>query len=96
MKIKKSSNSIFVFPDKNGDFQNPEGMINNKFNPLVKKAGLENIKFIDLRNTYTVLLLSENISFSYIKEQVGYSNLNSFEAQFKKYIPEQKKNFCLT
>jgi len=95
LELKNVSKSNFVFPDNSGNFQNPDDMINNKFKPLAEKAGLENIKFIDLRDSYIALLLSQNISFSYVKDQVGYSNLNNLEAQFKKYIPQQKKNFCL-
>lgn len=96
LKLKDISKSNFIFPDDNGNLQDPEDMINNKFKPLTEKAGLKNIKFIDLRDSYIALLLAQNISFSYVKEQVGFSNLNNLEAQFKKYIPEQKKNFCLT
>lgn len=95
LKLKKLSKSNFIFPDDNGNLQDPEEMLNNRFKPLAEKAGLENIKFIDLRTSYIALLLAQNISFSYVKEQVGFSNLNNLEEQFKKYIPETKKNFCL-
>ncbi|MEI8389704.1 MAG: tyrosine-type recombinase/integrase [bacterium] len=94
-KLKDSSKSIYIFPDDNGDFQNPEDMLHNKFLPLANKAGLENIKFIDLRDTYTALLIEQNLPLSYVKEQVGCSNLNTLVEKFGKFIPAIKKNFCL-
>ena len=47
LKLKEISKSSFIFLDDNGNFQDPEEMLNNKFKPLAEKAGLENIKFIE-------------------------------------------------
>jgi integrase len=93
--LKKKSKSKYVFPDNNGEFQNPDEMIINNFNPLLEKAGLKNIRFVDLRDTYTAILIEKNFPLSYVKEQVGCSNLNTMATRFKQYIPHKKKDFCL-
>lgn len=37
-----------VFPNRVGDFQDPDNMTKRRFNPLVEKAGLKHIQFKDL------------------------------------------------
>ena len=41
-----------VFPNKVGDAQDPDNMIKRRFDPLIKKVKLSNIRFQDLRSIY--------------------------------------------
>jgi len=85
----------FIFPDENGNFQDPETMIKEKFIPLINKAGIKNIEFIDLKDSYIVLLIKQNLPLTYIRNQLGFNNIKVLVDKYHKYIPEIKKNFCL-
>ncbi len=95
-KLKQPIDTDFIFPDENGDFQDPEKMTNENFMPLITKAGIKNIKFIDLKDTTTVLLIKQNLPLTYIREQLGFNNIKDFVDKYQKYIPEiAREKFCL-
>jgi len=96
LNLKKVSKSIFIFPDENGNLQDPDFMIKDKFLPLLTEAGLEKIKFIDLRDSYAMLLLEQNLPLTYVVKQMGISNIKDFVDKYNKFIPEIKRgNFCV-
>jgi len=96
LDFKNVSKSNFIFPDKNGKLQDPDIMINSRFVTLLKEAGLENIKFIDLRDTYARDLIEQNLPLTYVKEQMGISNIKDFIDKYQKFIPKiKRRNFCL-
>jgi len=71
-------------------------MINTKFLPIINKAGFENIKFIDLRDSYAAYLIEQNIPLTYVKTQLGFTNINVLVERYKNFIPgKTKENFCL-
>jgi len=95
-KLRKDSTSTYIFPNEHGRIQDPEIMVNTKFLPLVNKAGLENIRFIDLRDSYAAFLIEQNIPLTYVKTQLGFTNLNVLVDRYKNNIPRKtKENFCL-
>jgi len=95
-KLRKNSTSTYIFPNEYGKIQDPEIMINEKFIPLVNKAGLENIRFIDLRDSYATFLIEQNIPLTYVKTQLGFTNMNVLVDRYKNHIPQKtKENFCL-
>ena len=92
----KANNTDFIFPDVNGKRQDPDFMIKDKFQPLLEEAGLQNIKFIDLRDTYARVLIEQNLSLIYVMKQMGINNIKDFVDKYQKFIPEVKRgNFCL-
>jgi len=95
-KSKNPQNTDYIFPSKSGSFQNPDTVINGKFIPLIKKAGLENIRFIDLRDSYTVFLIKQNLPLTYVKNQLGLHRIRDLVDRYHKFIPEiTKENLCL-
>ncbi|MEI8389705.1 MAG: site-specific integrase [bacterium] len=95
-ELRKNPTSTYIFPNEHGRIQDPEIMINTKFLPLINKAGLENIKFLDLRDSYAAFLIQQNIPLSYVKKQFGFTNMNVLVDRYKDFIPQKtKENLCL-
>jgi len=49
-------------------------MVSRYFNPALKKAGIEKIRFHDLRHTYASLMIEQGENIKYIQSQLGHSS----------------------
>jgi integrase len=54
---------------------NPENLVKRSFKPLLKKAGLPDIRFHDVRNTCATLLLCRGIHPKFIQELLGHATI---------------------
>ncbi len=63
-----------VFPNGAGGPINHNNMVNRHFEPALKKAGIERIRFHDLRHTYASLLIEQGENITYIQTQLGHSS----------------------
>ncbi len=57
-----------VFPDLSGD------MVTHAFMRAVKRAGIEDFRFHDLRHTYASLMIEQGENIKYIQTQLGHSS----------------------
>jgi integrase len=64
-----------VFPTGGGGPMNHSNLVNRYFLPALKKAGIEKIRFHDLRHTYASLLIDQGENIKYIQKQLGHSSL---------------------
>lgn len=62
-----------VFPNRWGDYMNPEWFRRGVFQPLLKRAGLRPIRFHDLRHTFATLQLANNQPVKIVSEMLGHS-----------------------
>jgi integrase len=62
-----------VFPNKLGNVIHNGTMLEFFFHPAVKKAGIQKIRFHDLRHTYASLLIEQGENIKYISSQLGHS-----------------------
>ncbi|MDD3014338.1 MAG: tyrosine-type recombinase/integrase [Candidatus Gastranaerophilales bacterium] len=81
-----------VFPNSQSNINDPDNMMKRRFLPLVKKAGIEKLKFVDLRDNYAALLIRQNLPLIYIQEQLGHSSVQVTAERYKKLIPDVKIN----
>ena len=51
---------------------NHNNMVNRYFLPALKSAGIEQIRFRDLRHTYASLLIKQGKNIKYIQIQLGH------------------------
>jgi integrase len=65
----------WVFCNREGNPQNIYNIKQRHFHKCLEKAGLRRIRFHDLRHTFASLLLQQNESLAYIKEQLGHSSI---------------------
>ena len=62
-----------VFPNESGQPMNHNNMVNRYFNPALFKAGIDRIRFHDLRHSYASLLIEQGENIKYIQSQLGHS-----------------------
>ena len=81
-----------VFPNIAGGPINHNNMVSRYFNPALKKAGIERIRFHDLRHTFASILIAQGENVKYIQSQLGHSSptvtLNVYSHLMKKQNPE--------
>lgn len=63
-----------VFPNEAGQPLNHSNLVARHFHPTLKKAGIERIRFHDLRHTYASLLIEQGENIKYIQTQLGHSS----------------------
>jgi integrase len=64
-----------VFTTEAGTLINPSNLRQRSFTPLLKRAGLPQIRFHDLRHTCATLLLSRNVLPKYVQELLGHATI---------------------
>jgi integrase len=63
-----------IFPNEAGQPINHNNLVNRYFEPALKEAGVEKIRFHDLRHTYASLLIEQGENIKYIQDQLGHSS----------------------
>ncbi len=66
-----------VFPNNAGKPMNNNNMLRRHYYPGLKKAGIERIRFHDLRHTYASLLISTDVNIKYLQTQMGHSTITT-------------------
>jgi integrase len=63
-----------VFPNEAGGPINHNNLVVRHFRPSMKSAGIEKIRWHDLRHTYASLLVEQGENIKYIQSQLGHSS----------------------
>jgi len=66
----------WVFPNRSGGPWRRSHLHFNEFKPLLKLAGLPDIRFHDLRHTSATLLLSQGVHPKVVQERLGHSQIS--------------------
>lgn len=64
-----------VFPNSNGNYQSADNLAKRRFLPALNRAGIDKIRFHDLRHTYASLLLANGAPMKYVQHQLGHSSI---------------------
>jgi integrase len=64
-----------VFAGQGGGFINPSNLRQRSFAPLLKRAGLPQITFHDLRHTCASLLFQRNVHPKFVQELLGHASV---------------------
>jgi len=64
-----------VFPNEAGNPLSPINMVRRKFEPALKKAEIDRIRFHDLRHTYASIQIELGENPKYIQHQMGHSSI---------------------
>ena len=62
-----------VFPNANGNYMDSQNMLKRRFKPALALAGIDSIRFHDLRHTYASTLIIQQVPITYISKQLGHS-----------------------
>jgi integrase len=63
-----------IFPNGAGNPLNHNNVVSRHFNPALKEAEIELIRWHDLRHTYASLLIEQGENIKYIQTQLGHSS----------------------
>ena len=72
----RSQNTDLIFPNEEGGPMDQANMVKRYFRPALKRAGLDKVRFHDLRHTYASLLVDQGENIKYIQTQMGHSSPN--------------------
>ena len=64
----------------------------HRFNPLLKRAGLPQIRFHDLRHTCATLLLTEIVNPKVVSEMLGHSNIAIILDTYSHVLPNMQES----
>jgi integrase len=76
-----------VFATESGTLINPSNLRNRSFKPLLKRAGLPNICFHDLRHTCATLLLSQGTHPKLVQELLGHATIAMTLDTYSHFLP---------
>lgn len=85
--IKKNPASEYVFCDKDGK---PFGNVRRSFENAVRKAGLDGLRFHDLRHTFATRLVMKGGDIASVKELLGHKSYR-MTFRYSHPTPEHKK-----
>lgn len=77
-----------VFPSETGTFMDADNMIKRRFNLVLENAGVQKIRFHDLRHTYASLLLAKDMNIKYIQRLMGHSSFEITMNTYAHLMPE--------
>lgn len=76
-----------VFATQTGTLINPSNLRNRSFKPLLKRAGLRDICFHDLRHTCATLLLSQGTHPKLVQELLGHATIAMTLDTYSHFLP---------
>jgi integrase len=76
-----------VFPNTIGGYADYTNLMPRHFKPLLKRAGLPNIRFHDLRHTCATLLLTQGVHPKIVSEMLGRSSVSITLDVYSHVIP---------
>lgn len=77
-----------VFPNSEGQYQDSHNMLKRRFKPSLQRAGIDTIRFHDLRHTYASLLLANGAPMKYVQHQLGHSSITMTMDLYTHLLPE--------
>jgi len=80
--------SKWVFSDS-GIFMNIKNVKVRNFKRVLRRAGIRDIRFHDLRHTFASQLLSNGTNILYVSQQLGHSNPGITMKIYAKWIPKE-------
>jgi integrase len=84
--------SELVFTTTIGTPVDAQNVINRHFKPLLKRAGLPDIRWHDLRHTYATLLLARGTHPTYVQRSLGHASVQLTLDRYSHWMPSMGKN----
>ena len=69
------SENGLIFASETGEFLDRRSGTKHRFKPLLKRAGLPEVRFHDLRHTCATLLLIRNVNPKIVSEMLGHASI---------------------
>ena len=83
-----NSDLDLVFPNSEGLYFDANNMLKRRFKPALRRAGIDEIRFHDLRHTYASLLLANGAPMKYVQSQLGHASITMTMDLYTHLLPE--------
>jgi len=80
-----------VFASTIGTSLDPSNVVDRSFKPLLRRAGLPNIRFHDLRHACATLLFSEGVPVKVVQEVLGHSSVSVTMDVYSHVLPDMQE-----
>jgi integrase len=89
--LKEGKNEIpeWIFSNQFGSFADIKNIKFRNLKRVLRKAGIRDIRFHDLRHTFASQLLSNGTNILYVSQQLGHSNPGITMKIYAKWIPNE-------
>jgi integrase len=77
-----------VFPSTVGTPMNSDNLVYRSFKPLLRRAGLKEIRFHDLRHTFATLMLEQRENPKVVQEILGHSQISLTLDTYSHVLPD--------
>jgi integrase len=84
--------SGLVFATGKGTPVDAQNVVNRHFKPLLRRAGLPDIRWHDLRHTYATLLLSRETHPTYVQKSLGHASVQLTLDRYSHWMPSMGRN----
>jgi integrase len=80
-----------VFPNTVGNLFDPDHLVHREFKPLLRRSGLPDIHFHDLRHTCATLLLARGVNPKVVSEMLGHASIAITLGTYGHVLPHMQK-----
>src|ERR687897_993167 len=84
--------SGLIFATGKGTPLDAQNIVNRYFKPLLRQAGLPDIRWHDLRHTYATLLLSRGTHPTYVQKSLGHASVQLTLDRYSHWMPSMGRN----
>ena len=81
----------FVFPDSEGNHLRRQNVLRRSFQPILKRTGLKDVRFHDLRHSSATLLLSAGVHPKVVQERLGHSQIGVTMDTYSHVLPTMQR-----
>ena len=81
-----------MFATGKGTPLDAQNIVNRHFKPLLKRTGLPNIRWHDLRHTCATLLLSRGTHPTYVQKLLGHASVQLTLDRYSHWMPSMGKH----
>jgi len=75
MASSRKGDADLIFPNEKGGVQDACNFVRREFKPALKRAGVPDVRFHDLRHTFASLLIQQGVHPKIISEQLGHASI---------------------
>jgi integrase len=92
--LKKGVNVIsdWVFANDKGSWIDLVNVKSQQFKRVLRKAGLRDIRFHDLRHSFASLLLAQGAPVTYVSSQLGHANPHITMKVYAHWVPNERQH----
>ena len=86
------SDNGLVFSTTIGTPLEAQNIVNRHFKPLLRRAGLPDIRWHDLRHTYATLLLARAVHSTFVQKSLGHASVQLTLDRYSHWMPTMGRN----